>query len=338
MWDPVIQQLVSPPIDEQVQLRGEKLATLGHTTVASGQTVTLGPIPSGRGNQSETLVVFQMPSMSATTAATATTTTFGVVVMGGADGGKATGLYIYVNYSSPATGAVDGDVYMVGVGGVDRGKGHADVMRQPAESSSSAAQEQLGNCSKPQPGVCLAKSFPILLQIHNTVDVGACCEVCLKNPKCISWNMNTKTRICYSRGSYVPNNGSSCIAGQIRPVPPGPPPSPSPPPSPPHPPPPPSRHATARLPLVVGETNITMRVFVDRTFAEVYWQVNTHTHTFARTFAHSHIHTCSALLRWPYIHVIPWFCVQHCTMCARQNCMHIAFVCIFFFHFFFFTP
>jgi hypothetical protein len=121
MWDPAIQKLVSPPLEEQTQLRGAKLASIRNMAVIEGESVPLGNIASGLGSQSETVVTFRLPSLHRhpyLNRDKATSIRFGVVVMGGPDKGKSSGLLVYIDYVCPTTNRT-GDVYNVEVGATD---------------------------------------------------------------------------------------------------------------------------------------------------------------------------------------------------------------------------
>lgn len=89
-WNSELQQLVFSPIEEQIQLRGKILANLTTTKINANETLSLGNWGESVGNQSEVYVTFEIPNYIAT---------FGVVVMTGSDGGKASGTYFYVDYS-----------------------------------------------------------------------------------------------------------------------------------------------------------------------------------------------------------------------------------------------
>ena len=129
MWDPAIRQLVSPPVEEQEQLRGEKIASVQQPMQVRPERV----LALGKSNQSEIVVTFQLPSSSSPDSITR----FGVVVMGGADGGLHSGTFVFVDYAPPADDLEVGEVYNVSVGVQSLDDEHAE--RSSAARSSGAA-------------------------------------------------------------------------------------------------------------------------------------------------------------------------------------------------------
>lgn len=105
------------------------------------------------------------------------------------------------------------------------------------------------NCSVVNRGVCLHNAYPILRSFDCGGSVAACCGNCTADPKCVSWNINTKMKTCFLRGSYKPNPGSVCISGCVRGT------CAPPPPPAPRPPPPPTAGTCRAAKIVCNATN-----------------------------------------------------------------------------------
>lgn len=90
-WNPELQQLVHSPLPEQIALREDKLTDKTDVSVAAGQVQSLGDWPGSAGNQSEIYAEFQIPTSPGT---------LGLIVVAGADGGQATGMLFYANFST----------------------------------------------------------------------------------------------------------------------------------------------------------------------------------------------------------------------------------------------
>ena len=103
------------------------------------------------------------------------------------------------------------------------------------------------NCSSIS-HACLHNAKPILTTF-TSVDPAACCANCTANPKCVSWNINTRMKQCFLRGSFKPNAGAGCVSGCIRGA------CSSPPPPPPRPPPPPTAGTCVNAAVICNSTN-----------------------------------------------------------------------------------
>jgi hypothetical protein len=86
----------------------------------------------------------------------------------------------------------------------------------------------IGNCSAATitKGVCLLHATPIFDRLNST-DPGQCCAACKADPRCISWNTNTKFGECYLRSKGHPLgpsdpscNGMGIMRGEPPPSPP----------------------------------------------------------------------------------------------------------------------
>lgn len=232
-WHPQLNQLVFSPVEEQAELRGTVAGSHAGTDMMPNSTAALTP---GSTNQTEILVTFAVPK---------TCGVFGVALV--TPGRESS--WFYIDFDATTLSA-------------KVGQGVLPVY--PAESTAAAAAAPNMTCARVQNNTCLTRAFPILQQFAGVTDVAICCAKCQADPDCVSWNVNRRSKICYTRGSYVTNPGPQCAAGVLRPSPPEPPP-PAPHPSQKYPPP-------GKLQLLPTDTNVTLRLFVEPTFTEIFWQ------------------------------------------------------------------
>ena len=249
-WHPELEQLLFSPVEEQAELRGAVVGSHAGATLPPNSTAA---ITTDSTNQTEIVVTFALPKAGASG-------TFGVALLAPGDVAGSSWFYVRFDAASMSAEVGQGEVPVYAVGAVATAAAAAAAVAAAPDPAADAPLSM--TCASVKNGTCLTRAFPILNQYRNTVDVAVCCANCQADTSCVAWNVNRKTRICYTRGSYVPSSGSQCAAGQLRPGPPAPPP---PAPSPPHnrfPPP-------GKLQLLPTDTNITIRLFVDSTFTEV---------------------------------------------------------------------
>jgi sucrose-6-phosphate hydrolase SacC (GH32 family) len=243
-WNRELSQLEFAPLEEQALLRESVLAHVEHVTVVPGLEQPLGTWTGGQGNNSEIEVVFKLPSGPAR---------FGVVVMANGKGTSTkTGTYFWVDYAGA----------------------HAHTAVVGAHSGGSAGTSGSSNLqyAKVMPGVNL-RGMDLKVLSGYRGNWSTCQALCAATAACEAWtwceNCPAKvSKCCLKSGLPIPSRTNESATGPIvsgimhpelintcpegantsacRP--------------------------TDELKLSPTDTSITVRVFVDQTFAEAYFQ------------------------------------------------------------------
>jgi sucrose-6-phosphate hydrolase SacC (GH32 family) len=243
-WNRELSQLEFAPLEEQAQLRESVLAKAANATVVAGQEFPLGTWTGGQGNTSETEVIFRLPSHAAR---------FGIVVMANGKGSSSkTGTYFWVDYAGPQTNTA-----VVG-----------------AHSGGSAAASASRNLqyAKVMPGVNL-RGMDLKVISGYKGNWSTCQALCAATAACQAWTWcedcpAPASKCCLKSGLPVPSRSNlssipEIVSGIMHPelinsCPMG------------------SNVSACRptdeLELSPTETTIALRVFVDQTFAEAYFQ------------------------------------------------------------------
>ena len=211
VWNPELQQLEFPPVEEQAELRGRVLENKTGIAVPANGEVPLGPWADGAGNQSEMLINFTLPAAAAATRPAV----FGLVVMGDGPGTMdRKGAYFWLRYT-PATTNATGDVITprsVVVGA--RNGGH---------QKKSAGGIPL---ARVMPGVNLRGDDLEVLRVNYT-DYRTCQQTCDANAKCAAWTFCDGcpfTKCCLKVRVPVPTKNTNrsiyMVSGVSRPPPP----------------------------------------------------------------------------------------------------------------------
>lgn len=172
-YDPDLQQLVTAPVEEQAQLRGDQLADLSTPFVVPADGTWLGNWADSAGNQSEVIVSFKRPSGAAT---------FGVDVMVGSQGGSGgsnTSSRVYVVYTEEA--AAQRAAFEAAV---------ASGARVTADAAPVGITVGVGSAGPYLTKYMKHTDLPgadFNVTNVNYKDASTCEAVCMANDKCVAW-------------------------------------------------------------------------------------------------------------------------------------------------------
>ena len=243
-WNPELSQLEFAPLEEQAQLRESVLAQATNVTVVAGTEQPLGVWTGGQGNNSEIEVVFQLPSSAAR---------FGVIVMANGKGTSTkSGTYFWVDYAGP--------------------QAHTAIVGAHSGGSDGSSGSDNLQYAKIMPGVNL-RGMDFKVVSGYTGNWSTCQALCAATSACEAWMWckdcpAPTSKCCLKSGLPVPSRANESATGSIVsgimhpelidscPM---------------------EANASAcrpadELKLSPTETTITIRVFVDQTFAEAYFQ------------------------------------------------------------------
>ena len=243
-WNRELSRLEFAPLEEQAQLRETVLAQAANATVVAGQEYPLGTWTGGQGNNSEIEVVFRLPPHAAR---------FGVVVMANGKGSSSkTGTYFWVDYAGPQM--------------------HTAVVGAHSGGSAAASASSNLQYAKVMPGVNL-RGIDLKVVVGYKGNWSNCQALCAATAACQAWTWCEDcpagvSKCCLKSGLPIPTRSNSSnileiVSGIMHPelidsCPLG------------------SNTSACRptdeLLLSPTEETITVRVFVDQTFAEAYFQ------------------------------------------------------------------